>query len=86
MDRDHAELVEALRGLEAEGVCEVQVVMMERMRLREQVEAVARSTVGGVRGLFVVGADCSFFVPGYCGCSWEWADCKWTIYGECILA
>ncbi|RDB18385.1 EGF domain-specific O-linked N-acetylglucosamine transferase [Hypsizygus marmoreus] len=48
---DHEVLVKALRDLEAEGICEVVVAMMERMGLKEQIELTARSTViVGVHG------------------------------------
>jgi hypothetical protein len=42
---DHTLLVDSLRQLEAEGLCEVVVAMMERMTLKEQIELVSRSTV-----------------------------------------
>jgi protein O-GlcNAc transferase len=38
-------LVDALRELEAEGLCEVQIVRMENLSLKEQVRVVARSAV-----------------------------------------
>ncbi|KAF8193231.1 hypothetical protein K438DRAFT_1829329, partial [Mycena galopus ATCC 62051] len=41
---DHDALVAALKELEAEGICEVQVAAMERMSAMEQTELVARST------------------------------------------
>ncbi|KAF8193270.1 hypothetical protein K438DRAFT_1829391 [Mycena galopus ATCC 62051] len=48
---DHDALVAALKELEAEGVCEVQVAAMERMSAMEQIELVARSTIlVGVHG------------------------------------
>jgi protein O-GlcNAc transferase len=42
---DHDALVVALKSLEAEGICEVQVAALERMGVREQIELVSRSTV-----------------------------------------
>ncbi|KAJ7362225.1 hypothetical protein DFH08DRAFT_766748 [Mycena albidolilacea] len=48
---DHDALVVALKSLEAEGICEVQVAALERMGIREQIELVSRSTVlVGVHG------------------------------------
>lgn len=44
-DESHKSMVEALRTLEEEGVCEVQIVRMENVGLREQVRLVARSAV-----------------------------------------
>ena len=44
-DKDHEGLVEALRGLEQEGLCEVHIPMMERMSLQEQIALPAKSTV-----------------------------------------
>lgn len=45
LEQDHEGLVGALRELEAEGVCDVHVAVMERIPVREQIELVARSTV-----------------------------------------
>lgn len=42
---DHTLLVESLRQLEAEGICEVVVATMEKMSLRQQIDLVSRSTV-----------------------------------------
>jgi protein O-GlcNAc transferase len=42
---DHDALVVALKSLEAEGICEVQVAALERTGVREQIELVSRSTV-----------------------------------------
>jgi len=43
---DHARLVDALKQLEEEGICEVNVVAMETMTFPQQIETAARSTVG----------------------------------------
>lgn len=45
IDGDHTMLVESLQQLEAEGLCEVVVAIMERMSLRQQINLVSRSTV-----------------------------------------
>lgn len=45
---DHELLVGSLLQLEAEGMCEVHVVAMERMGLRAQVEVVSRATVSTI--------------------------------------
>jgi hypothetical protein len=45
-ETDHEGLVQALRDLEKEGVCEVNVVQMEKMNVKEQVAVAARTTVG----------------------------------------
>jgi protein O-GlcNAc transferase len=51
VEEDHVGLVNALRGLEKEGICEVNVAMMERMSMREQIAVAARSTIiVGVHG------------------------------------
>ncbi|KAF4616544.1 hypothetical protein D9613_008387 [Agrocybe pediades] len=42
---DHEKLVEALRGLEEEGICVVNVVAMETMTFTDQIETAARSTI-----------------------------------------
>jgi hypothetical protein len=42
---DHEGLIQALRELENEGVCKINVVAMETMDVKEQVAVVARSTV-----------------------------------------
>lgn len=42
---DHEGLLQALRGLEQEGVCKVNVVRMETLSVKEQVAVAARSTV-----------------------------------------
>jgi hypothetical protein len=47
----HEGLVQALRNLESEGVCRVNVVRMETMDVKDQVAVIAQSTVG----------PCSFF-------------------------
>jgi hypothetical protein len=44
-DKDHEGLVEALRGLEKEGLCEVHIPLMERMSLQDQIALPAKSTV-----------------------------------------
>jgi hypothetical protein len=44
-DASHEGLVQALRDLEQEGLCEVKVVRMETMSVKEQVALAARSTV-----------------------------------------
>jgi len=44
-DKDHEGLVEALRGLEKEGLCEVHIPVMERMSLQDQIALPAKSTV-----------------------------------------
>jgi len=50
-DADHEGLVHALRELEEEGVCKVNVVKMQTLTVREQMSIVARSTVlVGVHG------------------------------------
>ncbi|EDR06835.1 uncharacterized protein LACBIDRAFT_299738 [Laccaria bicolor S238N-H82] len=50
-DKDHQALVEALRGLEKEGLCEVQIPMMERMSLADQIALPMKSTIiVGVHG------------------------------------
>ncbi|KAF9458149.1 hypothetical protein BDZ94DRAFT_1174146 [Collybia nuda] len=45
LEKDHEGLVGALRKLEEEGICDVQVAMMERMTVRDQIDLVARSTI-----------------------------------------
>lgn len=45
IEESHQSLVDALLELEKEGVCEVQIVRMENVGLREQVRLVARSAV-----------------------------------------
>ncbi|KAF8996225.1 hypothetical protein BDQ17DRAFT_1392068 [Cyathus striatus] len=48
---DHLGLVNALEELESEGICEVNIAMMERMSMKEQIAAAARSTIiVGVHG------------------------------------
>ncbi|KAF8997469.1 hypothetical protein BDQ17DRAFT_1283867 [Cyathus striatus] len=48
---DHLGLVKVLRELESDGICEVNVAMMERMSMKEQIAAAARSTIiVGVHG------------------------------------
>ncbi|KAF7349429.1 hypothetical protein MSAN_01732800 [Mycena sanguinolenta] len=48
---DHNALVDALKELEVEGLCEVQIAVLERMTLAEQIELVARSLIiVGVHG------------------------------------
>ncbi|KAJ6476926.1 hypothetical protein C8R45DRAFT_1008269 [Mycena sanguinolenta] len=48
---DHNALVVALQELEAEGLCEVRVAVLERMTLAEQIELVAKSRlIVGVHG------------------------------------
>ncbi|KAF8886772.1 hypothetical protein BD779DRAFT_606449 [Infundibulicybe gibba] len=50
-DEDHQALVAALEDLEAEGVCEVHVVRMELMTLKQQLDMASRSTIMlGVHG------------------------------------
>lgn len=41
----HRSLVDALRSLEDEGICEVHVLDAERVGVRAQIELAARSTV-----------------------------------------
>jgi hypothetical protein len=45
-EADHEGLVQALRDLEKVGMCEVNVVQMEKMNVKEQVAVAARTTVG----------------------------------------
>jgi hypothetical protein len=45
-DTGHEGLVQALRDLEREGICTVNVVRMETMSVKDQVAVAARSTVG----------------------------------------
>jgi len=47
-EESHQSLVDALLELKAEGVCEVEIVRMEDVSVREQVRLAARSTVSGV--------------------------------------
>ncbi|KAF7378140.1 EGF domain-specific O-linked N-acetylglucosamine transferase [Mycena sanguinolenta] len=42
---DHDGLIEALRELHAEGICDVRVVTLERMTLREQIHVAARTSI-----------------------------------------
>ncbi|KAF7761931.1 hypothetical protein Agabi119p4_9923 [Agaricus bisporus var. burnettii] len=50
-EESHESLVEALKGLEEDGICEVQIVRMEEVGLREQIRLVSRSTIMvGVHG------------------------------------
>ncbi|GLB38988.1 putative protein of unknown function (DUF563) [Lyophyllum shimeji] len=50
-ESDHEGLVKALKELEGEGICQVNVVQMEKMTLEQQIEVMARSTVVvGVHG------------------------------------
>ena len=44
--QDHEGLVEALTSLEREGLCKLNVVKMEQLGLKAQVEVAAKSTVG----------------------------------------
>ncbi|KXN82749.1 hypothetical protein AN958_02188 [Leucoagaricus sp. SymC.cos] len=44
-DESHQSLVDALRELEKEGVCEVQIVRFENVPLKEQVRLAARSSI-----------------------------------------
>lgn len=44
-EESHRSMLEALGALQKEGVCEVQIVRMEKVALMEQVRLVARSTV-----------------------------------------
>lgn len=44
-EESHESLVEALEALEEGGVCELQIVRMEEIGLREQIRLVSRSTV-----------------------------------------
>lgn len=44
-EESHNGLVEALKELEREGVCEVQIPLMEKLGLRDQVRIAARSAV-----------------------------------------
>ena len=45
-EEDHEGLIEALNGLEQEGLCKFNVVRMEQMNIKEQVDVASRSTVG----------------------------------------
>ena len=56
-DKDHEGLVEALRGLEQEGLCEVHIPMMERMSLQEQIALPAKSTVS--MSIFILPPICA---------------------------
>ncbi|KAF8067951.1 hypothetical protein FPV67DRAFT_1669816 [Lyophyllum atratum] len=48
---DHEDLVKALKELEWGGICQVNVVQMEKMTLEQQIEVMARSTIlVGVHG------------------------------------
>lgn len=79
-DADHEGLVQALRELENEGVCKVNVVKMQTLGVRGQVEIVARSTVGTLLFSFCRGLMLLFLL--FCGstgigwCSWKWNDCE----------
>jgi protein O-GlcNAc transferase len=44
-EESHQGLVEALRSLEEEGICELQIVKMEDVGLKEQIRLIARSAV-----------------------------------------
>ncbi|KAJ3503527.1 hypothetical protein NLJ89_g8389 [Agrocybe chaxingu] len=44
-DEDHEGLLKSLKELEDEGVCQVQVVAMEKLSLKEQIETVGRATI-----------------------------------------
>lgn len=59
LEQDHEGLVGALRELEAEGVCDVHVAVMERIPVREQIELVARSTVRVQ--IWLIGSLCTDF-------------------------
>jgi hypothetical protein len=48
-NEDHQLLVKALQQLEDDGVCILQIPMMERLSLREQVDTIAKTTVRGIR-------------------------------------
>ncbi len=52
IEESHNGLVEALKELEKEGLCEVQIARMEKFGLREQIRIVARSAVS-VHGLLL---------------------------------
>lgn len=52
LEKDHEGLVQALKELESEGICEVRVAQMERMSLRDQLELISRSTVRHDSSLF----------------------------------
>ena len=70
-DKDHEGLVEALRGLEKEGLCEVHMPMMERMSLQDQIALPAKSTV-----------SLSFYFGSYMRSSLTWGyidhrRCSW---------
>ncbi len=47
IEESHNGLVEALKELEREGLCEVQIARMEKLGLREQIRLAARSAVSG---------------------------------------
>jgi len=44
-DAAHADLVRALKSLEEEGICQVQISKMESLTFQEQVDLVAKATV-----------------------------------------
>ena len=73
----HEGLVQALRDLEREGVCIVNVVRMETMSLKEQVAVAAKSTVG----LLIIAFHrrdvlFSLWFTGTDWCSRKWNDGK----------
>jgi hypothetical protein len=47
-EESHQSLVEALRALEDQGICELQIAKMEDIDLREQIRLVARSAVSQI--------------------------------------
>jgi len=78
LDADHLALVSALEGLEKEGLCEVNVVQMEKIPLAEQLKLVSKSTVGLISsGLFRV-VRLTLLVIDY-----NWSPRKWP-YGALI--
>lgn len=71
---DHEALVEALRGLEKEGLCTVRKPIMENLNLKQQLAEIASSTVSAqfpYTGVFI---DIHLHVVDYCGCARKWLD------------
>lgn len=44
-DESHLSLVEALKELEREGICEVNIPQMEKLNVKQQLEMMGRTTV-----------------------------------------
>lgn len=64
---DHDALVEALEELMQQGICEFKVVQFEKMKLKEQVEVMAKSTVSVILGRPVRGPHDSQIMLGVHG-------------------